>query len=159
VSSRAFLRFPDAELALHRAEWDAALADGRGSHLASRIQAALGDRPPLFLDPSLLDPSQEPFPGIQLELTEGHTEGLLVVRARGRHAACLIPTDLIPTRRFLVRRLDKVADQDPALALESRQRILQTSASRGDHILFYHDPVVSTARLQSTPSGIQLLST
>lgn len=149
------LRFPKAEIALHRAEWDAALADGRGSHQAARIAKALGGQVPRFLD--LSQPSgQAPFPGVQVELVEGHTEGLLMIRAEGTRAACLIPTDLVPTRRFLAPRLDKIADQDPELALQSRQRVLDAAAARGDHILFYHDPAVPSARLQSTPDGVRL---
>lgn len=149
------LRFPKAELALHRAEWDAALVDGRGSNLAARIAGALEGREPRFLDVGKGHAGQ-PFPGIHLEQVQGHTEGLLLVRAEGTLSACLIPTDLVPTRRFLVPRLDKIADQDPALALESRQRVLDAAATRRDHILFYHDPAVPSARLESTPTGVKL---
>ncbi len=155
--AREVLRFPKAQIALHRAEWDAAMADGRGSHQAARISKALDGREPRFLDLAQSADNQ-PFPGIHIELVEGHTEGLLVIRAEGSHAACLIPTDLVPTRRFLVPRLDKIADQDPAKALESRQRVLQASAERGDHILFYHDPAVPVAQLVTTDSGTQLVS-
>jgi glyoxylase-like metal-dependent hydrolase (beta-lactamase superfamily II) len=150
------LRFPQAELAVHRAEWDAALIDGRGSNLAERIRSTLPGREPRFLDVTT-EHAEQPYPGIQLEQVQGHTEGLLVIHAVGKHSRCLIPTDLVPTRRFLVPRLDKIADQDPALALESRQRVLHTAAARGDHILFYHDPAVPSAKLESTGTSVRLL--
>ncbi len=141
------LRFPKARLLVERSEWEAALADDRGGGLAKRILRACEGR-----DPEFVKDGDEPFPGLRLSLVPGHTEGLFVCWVRGTDKTALLPSDLIPSRRFLVPREDPFVDQDPPLALENRKQLLEEAFEASAVVCFYHDP----KRLFGTLSRRQL---
>ena len=139
------LRLPRARHVVHREEWSAGLADGRGSDLAARLRRAgapeqVGDR-------------EELLPGISLTRHQGHTEGLLVLTGTQPGASFLLSADLVPTRHFLHPREDRVADQDPARALRERTQLLDDLAARDGIVAFYHDRDHAFGRLIAREGG------
>ncbi len=132
---RELLRFPDAQLLVERQEWEAAREDDRGGNLAERILRANGGR-----EPGFVEDGSELAPGLRVEVVPGHTEGLCVLWVRDGGQAALLPSDLIPSRRFLTPREDHFVDLDPALALEGRMRLLDRAHAEDAYVCFYHDP-------------------
>ena len=135
------LRFPSAQHHLHPREWEAALKDGRGGQLAARLGKALTQQGTASgsARPQALPDQGEFLPGLHVELAPGHTEGLLAIWMRGSMGTALYAADLVPTQRFLEERLDRLADQDPQLALQTRMSLLGRCAREGAWLCFYHD--------------------
>ena len=139
------LRFPSARHVMHREEWTAGLADGRGSDLAARLQRAGA--------PELLGDEEELLPGLLLTRHRGHTEGLLVLQGTQSGASFLLSADLVPTRHFLYPRQDRVADQDPELALSERTALLDALFERDGVVGLYHDRDHAFGRLSAREGG------
>lgn len=146
------LRFPEAEILLHRIEWETGLRSGRGGRLAHRLEAALergGGRMRL-----LEGETGEVWPGLDFRLRPGHTEGLLVFRAAGDRLSCRFPSDLCPTRAFLSPRGDPRSDGDEERALASRKALSEEMEAAGGLMWLYHDPDLPwIRRLQATGRG------
>lgn len=134
-------RFPRASHHVHPTEWRAAVADRRGGDLAARLEAVLGRTPEALPDRG------EVWPGLSVELAPGHTDGLVAVWLVGRDARALFAADLLPTTRFLTPRLDRMADQDPELALTTRTGLLDRCAASDAYVCFYHDVLHPWGRL------------
>ncbi len=140
------LRFSKSRHVVHADEWAGAVAEQRGGDLPARLaaacaQAGAGEFEQLGHDVAL-------FPGLQLARVRGHTEGLMVVWVTGREGVCVVASDLVPTRRFLEPRLDRLADQEPEVALASRQAVLGAAAGRGAWVALYHDRSTAFAAIQ-----------
>ncbi len=145
-SRSAELRFARAQHHVHSVEWEAALREGRGGDLALRMERALAGLPTFLPDRGVVF-GEAAGPRVEVELAPGHTEGLVAVWLRGARATALYAADLVPTARFLEPRVDRMADQDPELALATRTDLLRRSAVEGAYVLFYHDTDRTFARL------------
>ena len=133
------LRFPRARHYVHEIEWEAALSDGRGGKLATRLERALGGAPEPI---SALE-----LDAIEAELAPGHTEGLVALWIGYAAKRALFAADLIPTQRFLTPRLDRMADQEPETALRTRTGLLERCFAEDAHVCFYHDVAMPWTRV------------
>ena len=61
----------------------------------------------------------------------------------------MFAADLVPTRKFLGARLDRMADQAPELARDSRIALLRRCEREHAFVLFYHDRDVAFARIEA----------
>jgi glyoxylase-like metal-dependent hydrolase (beta-lactamase superfamily II) len=131
------LRFPTSRHVIHPEEWKAGLADGRGSELAARIAA--------HRVPDFVEDGEALMEGLWVTRHRGHTEGLLVLHGEstrpqgGAPESFMLTADLVPTRHFLRDREDRVADQDPALALEERRALFAELRPKQAWVGLYHD--------------------
>lgn len=133
------LRFPRARHYVHALEWRAAVADERGGKLAARIERASGGAPE--------DVQNLELDGLETELAPGHTEGLVAVWIGRPGGRAMFAADLLPTTRFLEARLDRMADQDPELALRTRSALLERCYRENAYVCFYHDTAKPWTRL------------
>ena len=139
------LRFERTRIWTHSAEWREAIREERGGRLAQRIAEAAGidaaaperagrhdgsGAASAAIDASDAQEGelwQGDGVSLRYERTRGHTGGLCVLWCEGRHSTALFAADLLPSRRFLEPRLDRVADQDPELARDERAALLGAS--------------------------------
>ena len=95
----------------------------------------------------------EPFPGIRLEPTGGHTPGHQVVWLEGNERTVLIPGDLVPTTSHLRGEVQEGMDHEPSRAASVKAELLARLVSASGYITFYHAPRVLWARVAAGPSG------
>ncbi|MCA8970483.1 MAG: MBL fold metallo-hydrolase [Planctomycetes bacterium] len=142
-------RFPGAEHHVHPLEWDAAMREQRGGDLAARIERALSRLPKSLPSDGTVLGTPGHAPRIDVELASGHTEGLVAVWMHGTEGTAMFAADLVPTRKFLGARLDRMADQAPELARDSRIALLRRCEREHAFVLFYHDRDVAFARIEA----------
>ena len=163
-------RFANAAMWVHAAEWREAMTERRGGDLAARIAGAFtieASRPRTAGAHGALT-SVDAEQGVvwerdelalRFERTRGHTGGLCVLWCHGREQSALFAADLLPSRRFLKPRLDRVADLDPERARDERQDLLARAAERDAWVCFFHDPGCALARIRPGSEGFELVET
>jgi glyoxylase-like metal-dependent hydrolase (beta-lactamase superfamily II) len=97
----------------------------------------------------------EVAPGVVCEISNGHTEGLLVLRIHERDDGppLAFPTDLVPTRSHL--RTSWVAAYDclPVVAVDEKVALFESLVSEGGGVVLYHDPDVEAAYPRRVDGG------
>jgi glyoxylase-like metal-dependent hydrolase (beta-lactamase superfamily II) len=101
----------------------------------------------------LLEGSAEPFPGVRVELTGGHTPGHQVVWLEGSDGTALLPGDLVPTTTHLRGEVYEGMDHAPATSATAKEALLARARQQGAWLAFYHAPRVRWGRVKSTAAG------
>ncbi|MGH7483722.1 MAG: MBL fold metallo-hydrolase [Longimicrobiales bacterium] len=144
---RAVVRpaFPGAKYVVQKGEWEFAHRDNE------RIRASYL---PHNFDPihdaglfEFVEGETEIVPGIQVEVTPGHTPWHQSVLVRsGGETACFL-ADLVPTTAHLPLAWIMGYDVEPLVTLESKRALLRRARDEEWLLIFEHDPVVPWARL------------
>ena len=142
---------PRARLAVQQRELEAALSPElrTAPYLASGL-------PEVYRRAGRLLPLEgkgEPFPGIKVECTGGHTQGHQVVWIEGRDATLLVAGDLIPTTSHLRAEVLEGVDVEPLATARAKAELLSRVVARGAFLSFYHAPRVRWARVRPGPAG------
>jgi glyoxylase-like metal-dependent hydrolase (beta-lactamase superfamily II) len=146
---------PGARVHLHRAQWLRAQAPGPKEKRSFReIDLALLRR----LEPDLVEQGQEIIPGVTVQPTEGHTEGLLVVTARGARGEVVYPSDLIPTLAHVRLPYTTGFDMWPDRLMAEKQQILERAAEAASVIVLNHDPATAACRVRRGRDGFAIHS-
>lgn len=149
------------------ADLEAALPSARLYVQAGEVDAAR--RPELrtasFVAPSICDSYERngrleriegrasPFPGVEIELTGGHTPGHQVVWLRGASQTVLMAGDLLPTTTHLRAEVMEGADCEPSVSARVKAGLLARAVECGALLTFYHAPRVRWGRLRPGLSG------
>jgi len=150
------LAFPNAELVIGRREFSAwksgenippQRADNRAMFL--EIIAPLEDR---F---RFLDDGDEVVPGVTAEAAFGHSLGHMMFRVRSEGEEALIWGDVANHFVFSVGRpIAKVGfDDDKAMAIETRLRVLEAAGRDGTLIVGFHMPFPSVGYVEQKEDG------
>jgi glyoxylase-like metal-dependent hydrolase (beta-lactamase superfamily II) len=150
------LAFPNAELMIGRREFTAWKAGddippqrAENRAMFQSIVEPLADR---F---RFLDDGDEVVPGITAEAAFGHSLGLLMFRVRSEGKEVLIWSDVANHYVFsLGHPAAKVGfDDDKAMAIETRSRVLEAAARDGTLIVGHHMPFPSVGYVERADDG------
>jgi glyoxylase-like metal-dependent hydrolase (beta-lactamase superfamily II) len=140
------LAFPNAGYMISHAEWDFWSSDDAMSQVAEARQsfvvgaqnrfAAIGERV------RFVKPGEEVLPGVEAVDTAGHTPGHLSYLVRGGGDTMLVAGDALTNVAISFARPDwpSGTDQDKALGIETRLKLLDRLASEKTRIIGYHLP-------------------
>lgn len=144
------LTFPKARHYVQRSHWEWA-------HTSPREGASfLGEN----LDPlqasgqlELLDGSESPFPHLELAIVNGHTRGQQLPLLSDGTTTLLYAGDLLPTAAHVPLLWIMAYDVEPLETVREKEAILERAAAERWHIVFEHDPVHATGRIEATERG------
>lgn len=81
----------------------------------------------------------ELYPGLDLQLFDGHTAGQLVVTCRTDKHPLIIPGDIIPTQAHLSDAWISAYDLNPLATLDAKRQLKQQAEMINARWIFYHD--------------------
>ncbi|MEE8143561.1 MAG: MBL fold metallo-hydrolase [Planctomycetota bacterium] len=96
---------------------------------------------------TLLEGEQEVLPGLRLIPTNGHTDGMQIVRLDGGGRVLYFVADLAPTHHHLHLPITMGYDLCPREIMKEKQRIWQQAMAEEATLVFEHDPEVATGRI------------
>jgi len=96
--------------------------------------------PLLDTDVQLYEGHAEALPGLFVEPTRGHTEGLQVVRIGDGAETILFPADVIPLASHVRVPWTMGYDLSPRTLMEEKRSILERAAEQGWALVLEHDP-------------------
>lgn len=104
-------------------------------------------------------PGAEIAPGITAVATNGHSPGHTSFLVAGGNAQLLVIGDAITTPAFFMTNPEwyPVFDMDPAMAVETRKRLLDRAATERMQVVGYHFPMPATGRVERAGSGFRLV--
>ncbi|HEX6251428.1 MAG TPA: MBL fold metallo-hydrolase [Gemmatimonadaceae bacterium] len=104
----------------------------------------------------LLDGEEEILPGISVLPTPGHTPGHQSVLITSGSDRAFYPADLIPTAAHLPLPWIMGYDVEPLVTLESKRRVLARAMQENWLLIFEHDAVHSTGRVEHDGKSYRL---
>lgn len=114
----------------------------RASYLAENFEPLLeADRLVLH------DGPRDLYPGLTALISNGHTEGLQIVRVRGEDEALYYCADLIPTTAHVHLPFCMGYDNHALQVIEEKRALLSQVAEKGHWIFYEHDPAVAASRV------------
>jgi glyoxylase-like metal-dependent hydrolase (beta-lactamase superfamily II) len=104
----------------------------------------------------ILDGNTELYPGIALEIVNGHTFGQQLVRISHDGRSIVFCGDLIPMAAHVPAPYIMGYDLQPLVTLEEKHRFLTQAAQRRDILVFEHDPVAQAGIAAVDERGYRL---
>ncbi|MBF0117367.1 MAG: MBL fold metallo-hydrolase [Desulfobacterales bacterium] len=139
--------FPNATYYIQKSQWDYAYnptVRDISSYLEENF-APLKEKGVI----KYLNGGQEIFQGIEVIVTNGHTEGQQHLLIRGNKTSLFFCADLIPTSFHMPITWNMAYDNYPLILMKEKEDIL-TKAEKENWILFFeHDPKVAAIKLSS----------
>jgi glyoxylase-like metal-dependent hydrolase (beta-lactamase superfamily II) len=146
------LGFPRATYHLQRRHWKWAHAPSEKDAGSFRPEdyAALEKSGRLHL----LEGDTELYPGVHLQVSEGHTVGLQLVRLSSDDGRTLFFCgDLIPTTSHLRTSWVAAYDLYPLTVMEEKKQLLAQAVEEGWLLFFEHDPATAICTVTDDGSG------
>ncbi len=103
-----------------------------------------------------VDGPAEVLPGLWVEVADGHTFGLQVVRVAGPEGDVVFPSDVMPTASHVPLPYVMGYDLQPLVTVSDKERILERAALAGDIVVFEHDPRIAAARIRKGERGYEV---
>ncbi|MEE9334494.1 MAG: MBL fold metallo-hydrolase [Granulosicoccaceae bacterium] len=151
--------FANAQYHLHQKEWEYWLNDNTLSNTPdgrkSFVVGAQNRLPLLEERLSLFDYGKEVLPSVESVDTAGHTPGHTSFAIHGESESVMLLGDAL-TNQFIAFEQPKwhtAMDQDPALAVTTRLRLLDRLASEQQRIIGYHLPYPGTGMVERKDSA------
>ncbi len=148
------LTFPSADHHVQKSNWDWA-----GSP-TERDAGSYREEDFALLEGSdclqLLDGDTEFIPGVKLELVDGHTLGLQMVRVRGDDRELLYVTDLIPTAAHLPLPYVMGYDLWPLETLGRKKELYGEEGDREKLFAFEHDPETAVCTVREGEKHVEV---
>jgi glyoxylase-like metal-dependent hydrolase (beta-lactamase superfamily II) len=85
--------------------------------------------------------------------SDGHTPGLLLGMARGKHHRVLFCSDLIPGTAWLHAPITMGYDRAAELLVDEKADLLEQCATFGTELVFTHDPTIGASRVLRDDRG------
>lgn len=101
----------------------------------------------------LVDGEGELFPGIELLVTNGHTNAQQLPKISDGKSTMLFCCDLLPTTAHIPWPYVMAYDLRPLVTLEEKKRILTRAYDERWILFLEHDPVVEAMTIQPTDRG------
>ena len=95
----------------------------------------------------LLDGEEEIFPGVRVEPSDGHTDGMQTVRVEGGGEVIRYLADLAPTHHHVRLPFCMGYDMCAKTVLAEKARMVAAARDEGAILLFEHDPHFAAGRL------------
>ncbi len=149
-----FLTFPEASHWVSRKQWEWAM-DPNQREKASFLKENLI---PIKESGKLkfIENNQEFYPGIDLKLFNGHTEGLIVPFINTGPAILVYVNDLIPTAAHIPLSWVCGFDTQPLLTFHEKDEFLREAYGKGYFLFFEHDVYTECCTLKNTEKGIRM---
>lgn len=100
-----------------------------------------------------IEPGEDIWPGISLNLFHGHTDGLGCVMISDGGETIAFPSDLIPTASHLPIPYVMGYDMCARTAMEEKAGFLQQAAAENWIVVFEHDPEIAAGRIRLDERG------
>ncbi|MBD3334889.1 MAG: MBL fold metallo-hydrolase [Candidatus Eisenbacteria bacterium] len=142
--------FPQAKILVQRENWERARDPGPKERASYRPQEL---QPLADCDLELLDGPGEPFPGIRVRVTDGHTRGHQTVEIEGGDAWLLYAGDLVPTVSHLRSAFTMGYDMRAEEVIRDKEELLEACRARDGILVFDHDPRLAACRVGRTAKG------
>ena len=144
--------FPNATCHLQRRNLEAAQDPNereRKSYLRRHWEPIQGPRLRLY------EGEGEILPDVHVTVSDGHTNGLQVVRFGEGASAVVYPADMIPLSTHV--RVPWVMGYDlcPRLLMKEKRRLLEVAAQEGHVLMFEHDSGIAAAQVKSLAGGFE----
>ena len=99
---------------------------------------------------------QELFPGIELLVMYGHTQGMQIVKISDTDNTLLYCSDLIPTASHIPIPWVMAYDNNPLITMNEKSRLLQKAVDEKWTLFFEHDPFYQAALVSLTDKGFRM---
>ena len=139
--------FPNATYWLSKAQWDNyrnPLLYEKDSFFAENIEP-VAETDQL----QLIDNDTELFEGLKLKLYDGHTPGQIAVFIDTKTQKIVFPGDVIPTSAHVSLGWLSAYDNNAALAMKEKKRLLDEIVLEKRTAIFYHDAQVISAKAEN----------
>lgn len=145
------LTFPNAIHHIQSEQWDWAL------NPSEKDQASFLTNDFLLVEKegklNRLSGPSEIFPGIELMVMYGHTQGMQLVKVSDSQNTLLYCADLIPTSSHIPVPWIMAYDNNPLITMNEKNRLLPIIVDN-DWILFYeHDPFITASTVYNSEKG------
>lgn len=146
------LTFPNAMYHISRTQWDWALNSNKresASFLKENIKPIEeSGRLQLFDDPGQL------FPGINIRLFNGHTEGQAIPFIKYKNKTVVFTSDVIPTKAHVPLPWIMGYDTRPLITLEEKEQLLNEAADNNYILFLEHDAYNECFTVHRTDKGV-----
>ncbi len=138
--------FPKAKYYVQKKNLDVALKPNlreKASYLPANFQPLLQQN---VLE-TLSGPSENYFPNISFYISDGHTQGMQVVKVSDGKNGIVYCADLIPTSTHVRLPFVMGYDLEPLRLIEEKRKLLQEVEQKNWYLFFEHDPHMDAARV------------
>ena len=139
--------FPNATYWLSKAQWEnyrnPRLYE-KDSFFANNIESVFDSK-----QLTLVENDMELFKGLSLKLYDGHTPGQIAVFIDADNEKAVYPGDVIPTSAHVSLGWLSAYDNNAALAMEEKKRLLDKIIQEERTAIFYHDANIASAKIEN----------
>lgn len=154
AEDKLYLTFPNATHHIQHEQWDWAL------NPTQKDKASFLEDDFLLLQEygklNKLSGPSEIFPGIELIVMYGHTQGMQIVKISDQTNTMLYCSDLIPTASHIPVPWVMAYDNNPLITMNEKSRLLQVIADEKWILFFEHDPLRQAATVKLTDKGYKI---
>ncbi|MEM1166357.1 MAG: MBL fold metallo-hydrolase [Planctomycetota bacterium] len=145
------LTFPNAEIIVHRQEWEDAIAN-KSTMSKTYLRSHLNDQVAERL--RLVDGKDEPLPGLFVDPSPGHTWGQQNIRfARPNNAGDgVFVSDVMPTHLHCRSTTNLAYDVEPYTSMLSRRELLERAVKKHWLLVLDHEPGHPTFTAERDPN-------
>lgn len=138
--------FPNATYWLSKAQWE----NYRNPRLYEKDSFFAENIEPVFdcNQQTLLEEDTELFEGFTLKLYDGHTPGQIAVFIDTENEKIVYPGDVVPTSAHVSLGWLSAYDNNAALAMEEKKRLLDKVVQEERTAIFYHDAKIVSAKVE-----------
>ena len=97
---------------------------------------------------NLIEEDIELFEGFTLKLYDGHTPGQIAVFIDSENEKIVYPGDVVPTSAHVSLEWLSAYDNNAALAMEEKKRLLDKVVEEERTAIFYHDAQIVSAKVE-----------
>ena len=139
--------FPNATYWLSKAQWE----NYRNPRLYEKDSFFAENIEPVFESNqlTLIENDIELLEGITLKLYDGHTPGQIAVFIDTENEKIVFPGDVVPTSAHVSLGWLSAYDNNAALAMEEKKRLLDKIVQEERTAIFYHDARIVSAKVEN----------
>lgn len=155
--------FPQAQIAVPEREWTFWTDAGEESRATEARRPAFANVrrrfAPYLERVARFAPDAEAAPGIRAVATNGHSPGHTSFLIHDGNQQALVIGDAITTPAFFIANPEwyPIFDMDPAMAVETRKRLLDRAATERMPVIGYHFDMPATGRVERAGTGYRLV--
>ena len=101
----------------------------------------------------------ELFPGLEVLVMYGHTQGMQLVKIKDTNSTLLYCADLIPTSSHIPVPWVMAYDNNPLITMNEKNRLLPQAVEEQWILFFEHDPQVKASTVYTSEKGYRMKDT